>query len=247
MMFQLKNKKYFAWVAFVVFATFFVFVHHGYADKSDLTEAQSAYDEPLDITGSATPDMLETLPVEDVHPNMFDDSGSENTKVETLGKGDAGNSTKSIKQRWQEGRKFREADDEYHVKNFENDLVIRTQDGKDHYFSIELAIHPEEQARGLMFRKSMPQMHGMLFVFNSSVQRSFWMKNTLIPLDIIFLAENGRINHIHHNAKPLDESMISSLGPAFAVLEINGGMSHELGLNVGDTILHTAFKNRHTE
>lgn len=145
------------------------------------------------------------------------------------------------------GKSFRDSEDEYSEENYENDVVVRTQDGNDYYFSIELALSGKEQERGLMWRKSLPEMHGMLFVFHSMKQRGFWMKNTLIPLDMIFIEDDGRIGHIHSNAQPLDEAVVSSGGDAMAVLEINGGLSDKLGLQAGDMVLHTAFKNRHME
>ncbi|MFK7840427.1 MAG: DUF192 domain-containing protein, partial [Bdellovibrionales bacterium] len=107
--------------------------------------------------------------------------------------------------------------------------------------NIELALTPEQQAKGLMFRAEIPNDYGMLFVFNEEAPRSFWMKNTLIPLDIIFVKRNGEILHIHENAVPLDLTPIRSDGNAYAVLEINGGLSKTLGLNSGDKIDHSVF------
>ncbi|MFN3701279.1 MAG: DUF192 domain-containing protein [Alphaproteobacteria bacterium] len=131
--------------------------------------------------------------------------------------------------------------------NLEGELTIRSAQGARHRFTIELALRPEEQAKGLMFRQSMPKDHGMLFVFGSNRERSFWMKNTLIPLDIIFLEQDGRIQHIHSMAKPQDLTGITSGLPSYAVLEINGGLSHKLGIKVGDYVHHTAFRNRNLE
>jgi len=130
---------------------------------------------------------------------------------------------------------------------FEHDLLIKTEDGRQYNFSVEMALTPPEQQKGLMFREEMPEMHGMLFVFGSEHVRSFWMKDTLIPLDIIFVEKNGRIQHIHSMAKPLDESLISSGAPSYAVLEINGGMADKLELNAGDYIFHEAFRNTNLE
>lgn len=130
---------------------------------------------------------------------------------------------------------------------FEHDLLIKTKDGRRYTFTIELALTPAEQQKGLMFREDMPEMHGMLFVFGSEDVRSFWMKNTLIPLDILFIEKTGRIQHIHPMAKPLDESMVTSGKPSYAVLEINGGMADKLGLDVGDYIFHEAFRNTNLE
>ncbi|MFP4313913.1 MAG: DUF192 domain-containing protein [Alphaproteobacteria bacterium] len=225
-----------------------------YADKSAIISESDAYTEPMDLTA---PQMDEPIPEEAEQFDMFVDEGetSNNSplvppeaQTQEISPADGqARHLKSIKERWKEERKFRNADEQYDLDNYENDLVIRTQDGQDYYFSLELAIHPKEQQRGLMYRESMPKMHGMLFVFNAMAKRSFWMDNTLIPLDIIFIDQYGRIDHIHHMAKPLDRSLISSPNPSYAVLEINGGMANELGIEEGDTILHTVFKNRHTE
>jgi uncharacterized membrane protein (UPF0127 family) len=131
--------------------------------------------------------------------------------------------------------------------DFEEELTIRTVDGARHRFTIELALNSKDQTKGLMFRQSMPKDHGMLFVFGSNRERSFWMKNTLIPLDIIFLEQDGRIQHIHSMAKPQDLTGITSGLPSYAVLEINGGLSYQLGIKAGDYVHHTAFRNRNLE
>ena len=130
---------------------------------------------------------------------------------------------------------------------YAHDLLVKTQDGRQYSFNVELALTPSEQQKGLMFREKMPDMQGMLFVFGSEYVRSFWMKDTLIPLDIIFVEKTGRIQHIHSMAKPLDESLISSGAPSYAVLEINGGMADKLELNAGDYIFHEAFRNTNLE
>lgn len=122
-------------------------------------------------------------------------------------------------------------------------ITIRTQAGKDLKFNVELAITPQEQAAGLMFRTFMAEDSGMLFLFNNVAQRSFWMKNTLIPLDILFITRDGEIHHIHHRAKPQDLTKITSTRPSYAVLELKGGMAETLGLTEGDTILYPAFRN----
>lgn len=132
-------------------------------------------------------------------------------------------------------------------ENFEKEITIKTVEGGRHDFTVELALHPRDQEKGLMFRQSMPTMHGMLFVFGSDMQRSFWMKNTLIPLDIIFLERDGRIQHIHPMAKPQDLTMITSGQPSYAVLELNGGTASKLGIAVGDYVYNTAFRNKNLE
>ena len=125
----------------------------------------------------------------------------------------------------------------------QNVLTIQTADGP-RVFHIELALYPKDQEQGLMNRKSMPQDAGMLFVFNDVDKRVFWMKDTLIPLDMLFIDKDGRINHIHHMARPLDETQITSLRPAKAVLEVNGGITDTLGIKEGDKIIHPVFRNQ---
>ncbi|MEM7643680.1 MAG: DUF192 domain-containing protein [Pseudomonadota bacterium] len=108
-------------------------------------------------------------------------------------------------------------------------------------FRTELALTPEQQQRGLMFREEMARLSSMLFVFPRARERTFWMRNTLIPLDIIFLDDTGTITHIHDNAVPLDETVIPSDGPARAVLEINAGLAADLGLAEGDELRSPAM------
>ena len=109
--------------------------------------------------------------------------------------------------------------------------------------NVEIARSAIEQARGLMFRTELAEDEGMLFVFKSEAPRRFWMKNTLIPLDMIFIKRNGTIMHIHQNAVPHDLSGVESNGNAFAVLEIPGGVSAKLGLQIGDRVQHNAFNS----
>jgi len=87
----------------------------------------------------------------------------------------------------------------------------------------------------------MPAKTGMLFVFEEEAPRSFWMKNTLIPLDMIFIKRNGEILNIHQNAIPQDLTSIHSKGSAYAVLELNGGEAEQLGLAAGDKVIHSYF------
>ncbi len=101
---------------------------------------------------------------------------------------------------------------------------------------IEKAETDIERAQGLMFRKSMPENQGMLFVMDNNEQQSFWMHNTYIPLDIMFVDENGVITTIHENAKPLNDNSLPSNGPAKFVVEVNGGYAKAHGIKVGDKI-----------
>ena len=90
-------------------------------------------------------------------------------------------------------------------------------------FKVELAVTPEEQSRGLMFRKDLRPDSGMLFVNNNDAMRSFWMKNTYIPLDILFINSRNEVKHVHYGAKPFDETAIHSQYPVQYVLEVNAG------------------------
>jgi uncharacterized membrane protein (UPF0127 family) len=109
-------------------------------------------------------------------------------------------------------------------------------------FTVELADDAAERAQGLMFRESLPRAQGMLFVYNQPQRAVFWMKNTLIPLDMIFLDGTGTVTHIHENAVPLDETGIDGGAGVVAVLEINGGLSRQLGLEVGSELRHPALE-----
>ena len=108
-------------------------------------------------------------------------------------------------------------------------------------FSVEIADEPEERARGLMFRESLPAGSGMLFLFERPHEASFWMKNTLIPLDIIFIGERGRVLRVHSNARPRDETPIPGGAGVKAVLEINGGLAGAIGIAAGSELRHPAF------
>ena len=109
-------------------------------------------------------------------------------------------------------------------------------------FAIEVADDPEERNRGLMFVEEMPTMSGMLFIYERPQFASFWMKNTLIPLDMIFVDVTGTVQHVHANAVPHDETPIPGGDDIFAVLEINGGMSQRLGIAPGTVLRHPAFE-----
>lgn len=92
-----------------------------------------------------------------------------------------------------------------------------------------------------MFRESMPRSAGMLFVYERPQRAAFWMKNTLIPLDMLFVTADGRIGHIHENARPGDLTAIPGGDNVFAVLEINGGLARRYGISVGDVLRHEIF------
>ena len=122
-------------------------------------------------------------------------------------------------------------------------IKIQTRDGAEYLFNVELALNPAQQAKGLMDRTMLAENAGMLFVFGDEEMRSFWMKDTLIPLDMIFIAKDGTIRHIHHMARPQDTAHITSNKPVSAVLEINGGFADKLGLSEGDKVLNSVFRN----
>jgi uncharacterized protein len=129
------------------------------------------------------------------------------------------------------------------LQTFEkSSLVIVTAHGPKH-FEVELATTPEQEEQGLMYRQRLAPDAGMLFDFNDTAPRAFWMKNTLIPLDMLFIASDGRIVDIHERAVPLSEDVIPSRVPARAVLELNGGTVSRLGIKIGDVVRYKGFGN----
>lgn len=122
----------------------------------------------------------------------------------------------------------------------QSDLVIRTDKGPQR-FKVELADNDATRARGMMFRTTMAPDAGMLFDFKQEQIASFWMRNTLIPLDMVFIKADGTIQNIHQRAIPKDESGINSTGPVRAVLELNGGTASRLGIKAGDRVEHGIF------
>ncbi|WP_342672147.1 DUF192 domain-containing protein [Neptunicoccus sediminis] len=114
-------------------------------------------------------------------------------------------------------------------------------DGGSVRFTVEIADTFEDRARGLMYRESLPRYGGMLFVYDQPLSVSFWMKNTLIPLDMIFLDRHGVVQNIHENAVPGSLDSIPGGDNILAVLEVNGGMSRKLGVPVGAEMRHPAF------
>lgn len=108
-------------------------------------------------------------------------------------------------------------------------------------FDVEVVDTSKTRARGLMFRESLPKFSGMLFFYKRPQSISFWMRNTLIPLDIIFMDVTGVVTKIHSNAVPLDETSIFGGHSVFAVLEINGGIAEKLRIRPGAVLQHPAF------
>ena len=108
--------------------------------------------------------------------------------------------------------------------------------GKVHKFQVELALNPRQHAQGLMFRRRLAPNKGMMFVYKNSGAIAMWMKNTLIPLDIIFIKIGGLITRIVKRTVPMSETKILSVGPVIAVLELNAGMTDRLDIRVGDLV-----------
>ena len=114
-------------------------------------------------------------------------------------------------------------------------LTIQSATGL-HRFTVEVVRTPEEQARGLMYRRSLAGERGMVFPYDPPREVAFWMKNTYIPLDIIFIRADGRIARIAASTTPLSLDPVFSLEPISTVLEIRGGRAAELGIRQGDLV-----------
>lgn len=115
-------------------------------------------------------------------------------------------------------------------------LTVTTAAGKSHRFTVEVARTPEEQAQGLMNRQSLAPDQGMIFPMEPPRDASFWMKNTYIPLDMIFVRADGTIARIEENTVPLSLEPVLSMEPVAAVLELAGGRASELGIRAGDRV-----------
>jgi uncharacterized membrane protein (UPF0127 family) len=122
-----------------------------------------------------------------------------------------------------------------------SELTILTAGGP-HKFTIELAITGPEREQGLMFRRSLAPDAGMLFDMDLPTNITMWMKNTFIPLDMLFLDPAGRIVDIHERAVPQSTDIISTRAPARYVIELNGGTAERLGIKIGDRVTSPYFK-----
>ena len=120
-------------------------------------------------------------------------------------------------------------------------LSIRTTAGKVINFKIWQADNPRREEQGLMFVRDMDEHAGMLFVFPGNRRPSMWMKNTYIPLDLLFISDRGSIDYIASNATPLSLDVIQSPKAALAVLELKGGACGRLGIKLGDTVAHSTL------
>ncbi len=121
-------------------------------------------------------------------------------------------------------------------------VTVELQGGGVHGFALEVVSKPVDVQMGLMFREKMGNDQGMLFEMGEPQQTSFWMKNTLIPLDMLFVSEDGTIINIHQNAEPHSLTPIPSNGEVTGVIELNGGRAKALNIRIGDRILHPYFK-----
>ena len=115
--------------------------------------------------------------------------------------------------------------------------------GRSHAFKVWIAATEPRRNQGLMYVEALPAARGMLFLFDAPQAAAFWMKNTLISLDLLFIAPDGRVIRIAENATPMSEATIDSMGLVSGVLELAGGTSRRLGFKVGDRVRYAAFGN----
>lgn len=120
-------------------------------------------------------------------------------------------------------------------------LEIVTADGRHLPFAVELAVEPRQRALGLMFRQKLAADAGMLFDFQTEQDIVMWMKNTFIPLDMLFIRADGTIHHIAERTVPHSLETVGSRGRVRAVLEVNGGTAARLGIRPGDRLRHGIF------
>lgn len=123
-------------------------------------------------------------------------------------------------------------------------LILITADGTQHEFIVELAANHRDRSRGLMFREELSPDHGMLFDYGQSRNVAMWMKNTLIPLDMLFIKDDGRVESFRKRTVPHSEQPIPSEGPVRAVLELVGGSVDRLGIQPGDRVDHEIFRQK---
>jgi uncharacterized membrane protein (UPF0127 family) len=116
-------------------------------------------------------------------------------------------------------------------------LVLKTDTG-DHSFNIEVAKTDQEKALGLMHRRSLPENGGMLFLYDRPQPAAMWMKNTHIPLDMVFISAGGLVHRIETHTEPFSKVLISSGGDVVAVLELNAGQIDKIGLKSGDKVIY---------
>ena len=122
-----------------------------------------------------------------------------------------------------------------------DDLSLVTASGP-HHFTVDVMRTRDQLERGLMFRRDLAADHGMLFDFGASQPVSMWMKNTYLPLDMVFIAADGRVVSVKHDAEPLSEAIIPSGGDVLGVLEVKAGTAARIGLKPGDRVVDPLFK-----
>lgn len=125
---------------------------------------------------------------------------------------------------------------------FSRDIIVIRTNGGSYRFNVELAVSEEERAKGLMFRKELAGDAGMLFLYNQDQAVTFWMKNTYLPLDMIFIASDGKITQIVRGAQPLSENLIPSDTYVRGVLEVNAGIADRYNIEPGDHVDYSALK-----
>lgn len=118
-----------------------------------------------------------------------------------------------------------------------DDLVVVSKDGSRHQFVVYLATNTDQQRRGLMFVRELPERTGMLFVYDGEATRSMWMKNTFIPLDIVFARRDGTVSSVIHDAEPLSLRSLASVEPVRFVLELNAGASRRYNISAGSRLI----------
>ena len=123
-----------------------------------------------------------------------------------------------------------------------SELTVVSANGP-HRFKVEVAETPAQMEQGLMFRTSLAPDAGMLFIYPQPTVATMWMKNTLIPLDMLFVDVQGRIVNIRQRAVPQSLDVISAAAPVRAVIELNGGTAARLGIEPGDKVLHPVFND----
>lgn len=121
-------------------------------------------------------------------------------------------------------------------------LTVTTADGAEHVFQVEIAETPEQRGRGLMFREELAADHGMLFIFPRRERIAMWMRNTPIPLDMLFISDDGRVRQVHERAVPYSEATISSRRRVRYVLELAGGTAERLGIDGNATVSSGAIR-----
>ena len=123
-----------------------------------------------------------------------------------------------------------------------SELTIISATGR-HRFNVEVAQTPEQMEQGLMFRRSLAPDAGMLFDYKQPTVATMWMRNTLIPLDMLFVDAKGRIVNIQQRTVPQSDDLIAAAAPVRAVIELNGGTAGRLGIVPGDQVVHPIFEN----